>query len=552
MPGSDPSHAFSKVPQAHIPRSQFDLSHKHTTDIDAGILYPLFDMEVGPADTFDVDVTGVIQMLSLKQQLMDSLYLDLHWWFCPHRLVWGNFPTQQGERLDPDTDINITSPVMGQTADGPFTAQTMADYLGWPLDVNTGDMTNLPTAFVPRSYNLIYNTWYRDQNLIDSVLVPLGDGPDQMVDFPLRRRGKRKDRFTSMLPWPQKGASVGIPLGGTAPLQVTGSPTNFSIPGFDATMRSAAGGAGTNYGNVWQTFSSGDILSHPAGSPPATTDVYVHVDGNDVPFSDLAPGMEADLSSATAVTINALRLAVATQQLLERDARGGTRFTEVIHSHFGVVSPDARLQRPEYLGGGTIPIMVHSVVNQTQTASGPALGQRAAFGEATFVKQAGFVQSFTEHGTLLCIGSVRQEYTYWQGLHRKYQNYTRYDNYLPTFATVGEQPVYTRELLCDGSAQDDVVMGYQEAWAHLRSELGKVTSKMRPSATGTLAAWHLAQVFTNTPDPLELTQDFIEENPPMARVVAVPSEPIFNVDLYCSVKATRPLPVFSAPGLLTL
>lgn len=530
VPGAPVSSQLAKVPQANIQRSTFDLSHGHKTNIDAGFLYPLADFEVLPGDTFRLGVSGVVQMLALKQQLMDALHLDLHWWFVPNRLVMDEWVLLNGERPDPDTPIDVLVPIV-ESGTG-FVADSYADFMGWPLGIAQANMTESPIALPLRALVLTYNTWYRDQNLIDSVPLNTGSTNDTMADFPLLRRGKRKDPFTSMLPWAQKGDPVSVPLGTTAPVVSDGtSPTFVSLGG--------GGMSGNLYAPTALGVSNGlNLLAVGGGVLGAN---------HNVAFD--SSGLEVDLSAATAITINALRLAFATQQVLELFARGGTRYPEVIQSLFGVTNPDARLQRPEFLGGASVPINIHSVVNQTATASGPAMGVRTAFGHAQFMDQAQVMHSFTEHGWVLLVASVRQEYTYWQGLDRRFTRRSLYQYYMPPFAMLGEQDVRRWELFMDGTAGDDNLLGYQERWVDYRWQKSKVTSLMRPSASGTLASFHLAQQFDNT---LELGQDFIEENPPLARVVAVTDEPVFNVDLFVQNIAARALPVSSVPGLRSM
>lgn len=520
VPGSDPSHAFSKVAQADIQRSAFDLSRSHKTTVDTDYLYPFFSEEVIPGDTFSVAPTIVAQMLTLKQQLMDSLFMDIHYWFVPRRLVWTNWQKMQGERENPDDSIDYTIPQTVAPAVTGWEEGTIYDYLALPTKVPALSAD----ACYLRAYNLIYNTWYRDTSLIDSVTVPTDNGPDAYSTYTLLKRGKRKDYITSCLPWPQKGDAVSLPFGDTAPVELLGtitSPMTMRL----ASDRSVAGNTNLDQNGGYIVNASAEgLVVDPNGQ------------------------LYTDLSAATAVTINALRQAITIQQLLERDARGGTRYTEIIHSHFGVVSPDARLQRPEYLGGGTIPVMIHSVVNTNQ-ASGSVLGNRAAFGNAVSSGGLGFTQSFTEHGIILGLLSIRQEYTYQQGLDRRFSRQTRYDFYMPTFANLGEQAVLRKEVSALGTSVDAETFGYQERWAEYRCALGRVTGKFRSNATGTLDSWHLAQEISGTPT---LNQDFIEENVPVDRVVNVPSEPIFSIDSFTAVRATRPLPVFSTPGLRVL
>jgi len=519
VPGSDPSHAFSKVAQADIQRSKFNLSHEHKTTIDAGYLYPLFNFEVIPGDTFDAKVTGVVQMLSLLQQLMDSLYMDLHWWFVPNRLTWTNWERMNGQRTDPSQSIDITMPLLTPPVAG-FTQGSYADYMGYPLGVASANFTEKPTANYLRSLNLIYNTWYRDQNLIDSVTVNTDDGPDAYTDYPLLRRGKRKDYFTGALPWPQKGDSVLLPLGDTAPVVSTGLLQLGSI-----------GGA------------SRDIRMEPIANQYVS---YSGATAGAITAMEYKSGLEVDMASATSVTINALRLAIATQQLLERDARGGTRYVEIVLSHFGVISPDARLQRPEYLGGGTVGINV-SPVAQTFTNAEVAAGDLGAV--ATGLGSAGFQKSFTEHGWVLGLVSVRAEQNYQNGIEKMWNRRTRYDHYWPALAHLGEQGIQTREIFAVGDVvADDAIWGYQERYAEYRYKPSRITGLMASNATVSLDYWHLAVDYGDVVPPLN--GYFLAENPPIERVIAVTNQPHFILDMWFDLKCQRPMPVYSVPGMV--
>ena len=385
---------------------------------------------------------------------------------------------------------------------------------------NTGTVSHC--AFWPRAYNLIWNEWFRDENLQNSVVVDTGDGPDNVANYTLLRRGKRKDYFTSALPWPQKGASVTLPLGTSAPLK-TNSP-NFG----DRVSILNASGVNTNL-----LASDPELkLSNTAGT--ATSLMY------------------ADLTAATAATINQLRQSFQIQKLLERDARGGTRYTEIIRAHFGVISPDARLQRPEYIGGGSTSININPIAQTSGTnASGTStpMGTLAAMGTA-LAHNHGFTYSATEHGVILGLVCVRADLTYQQGLHRMWNRSTRYDFYFPAFATLGEQAVLNEEIYVRGDANDLGVFGYQERWAEYRYMPSRISSLFRSTAAGTIDGWHLAQRFTTLPT---LNNTFIQENPPVSRVVAVGAAANgqqFIFDSFFDVKKARPMPMYSVPGLI--
>jgi hypothetical protein len=387
-------------------------------------------------------------------------------------------------------------------------------------------------AFFTRAYNLIWNDWFRDENLQNSAVVNTGDGPDTSpaTNYTLLRRGKRHDYFTSALPWPQKGQSVTLPLGSTAPIAVNNALS-------DGTTR-------------YLTVNNNAGVAKGIYRQSATDGIYMNSSGPASVPNSLA--LYADLSAATAATINQLRQSFQIQKLLERDARGGTRYTEIIRAHFGVISPDARLQRPEYLGGGSSPVNVNPIAQTSGTgASGTTapLGNLAAMGTA-LAHGHGFTQSFTEHGVIIGLVSVRADLTYQQGLRKMWNRSTRYDFYFPAFAMLGEQAVLNREIYCDGSANDANVFGYQERWAEYRYNPSQISGLFKSTSAGTIDPWHLAQKFTSLPT---LNSTFIQDTPPVSRIVAVGAAANgqqFLLDTFFDIKAARPLPMYSVPGLI--
>ena len=430
-----------------------------------------------------------------------------------------------GEQANPSDSISYVVPQITSPAGG-YAVGSLFDHFGLPTAGQiTGSNTVTHNALPLRAYNLIYNQWFRDENLQNSVVVNTGDSGDDVTDYTMVRRGKRKDYFTGALPWPQKGASVALPLTGNAQVVTNGSQPNFH------SMTTAV------QGPLMQSATEGLYAS-------------AAVTGN-MRFGDNT-GLVADLSTVTAATINQLRQSFQIQRLLERDARGGTRYTELLRAHFGVTPQDYRLQRPEYIGGGSTYVNVNPIAQTSATSiSGGAtpLGNLAAMGTA-LASGHGFTYHAQEHGYIIGLVSVRADLTYQQGLPKMWSRETRYDFYFPVFAHLGEQAILNKEIYVTGTSTDDDVFGYQERWAEYRYKPSQITGLFKSTSSGTIDAWHYAQKFTSLPT---LNNTFIQETPPIERTTAVGASANgqqFLMDAFFDCKMARPMPMYSVPGLI--
>lgn len=568
---------FSQIPNSPIQRSVFDRSHDYKTTMDAGYLIPFFVDEVLPGDTFKLRVNAFVRMNTLVAPFMDNVFMDTFFFFVPTRLVWDNWQRFCGEQKNPGDSTDFLIPSLSGT--NTFTNGSIFDYMGLPTGVSL-DPANTPINALPfRAYNLIYNEWFRDENLIDSIPVLTTDGPDPVSNYTLRKRAKRHDYFTSALPWPQKGPSVEIGLSGNAPVNGFDGSTSFDFvsPSFNGSVVNGGFQLGANNSNYlnglkinWGSgatkggLEGSQILQKQYGSgftniigQEGSTDSDFKfagsLQGYNFKFSGgkltalgSPDGIYADLSGVNAVSINDLRQAFQIQKFYEKWARGGSRYTETLRVMFNVISPDARLQRPEYLGGTHSRVNVVPTAQTSSTDSVSPQSNLSAFG-VLGDSAHGFNKSFVEHGYVIGLVCLRADITYQQGLNRMWSRRQLFDFYWPTLAHLGEQVVYNKEIYTQGTAEDDGVFGYQERYAEYRYKPSMITGKLRSTDPQTLDVWHLAQKFDTLP---KLNQDFIEENPPINRVIAVQNEPQFFADFWFDLKTSRPMPVYSVPGLV--
>lgn len=527
-------HSFDTVARLDIPRSLFDLSHGHKTTFDGGYLVPIFWDEALPGDSFSIRPTSLIRMTTPIVPFMDNIRASWFFFSVPKRLVWENWEDYiTGSHNGKLGTTHTTIPQIVLSDSDLSTAGSIYDYFGLPIN-QLGINKSISVSALPlRAYNLIYNEWFRDENLCAETVVNLGDTGDTFETFSLKKRGKRHDYFTSSLPFVQKGPDVTLSALTSAPVIGNGTALGFT-------------NGTTNFGVTCATNLSGwsGLFGKPVGDNTLTGNVAAQA-AVGLTTDASKSGAIADLSDATLFTINSLREAFAVQHLLERDARGGTRYVESLLSHFGVQCPDFRLQRPEFLGGGTQDVQVTSIAQTSGTDTNSPQGNLAAVAKS--VGRVDIRASFTEHCIVIGLLCLTCDLTYQKGLHRFWTKKERTEEYWREFANLGEQPVFEKEIYCDGSDTDNSVFGYQERYAEYRYKPSMITGKMRSSLSDSLDVWHLSQDFESAPS---LSQDFIEENPPFKRVLAVQNEPEWLCDIWFDYKALRPLPLFGEPSLL--
>lgn len=568
-------HRFSDAPAMYMKRTKFDRSHVYKTTFNSGKLIPVFIDEVLPGDTTRMSVNYFARLATPIKPIMDNIYLDWFFFFVPNRLVWEHWQNFCFEQEDPDDSTDYVIPTVSATGNSENAyIGSLWDYFGLP--VNTpGNLSGI-SALPFRGVYLIWNEWFRDENLQKSVKIQKGDtnevlnssrsaeqpswvftsGTSIVPGLACPPRGKRHDYFTSALPWTQKGPGVSVGLAGTASIVDPSPGAGYLLHSSSNQLAavSAYGGDGSSSGGNRKASGTGSItFNRGSGSVWSNVGGFAGNTSDSITMSAqtastyLGNDSYVDLDTSSIFTINSLRTAFQMQKFYERLARGGSRYTEVLRSFFGVVSPDARLQRPEFLGSFTKMVNVNPIAQTSATDDTSPQGNLSAYG-VTAAKFHGFTKSFVEHGYVFGFVCARADLTYQQGINKMWLRSTVYDFYWPTFAHLGEQAIELREIYAQGTEADDTVFGYQERYAEYRYKPSQITGKFRSSVVnGSLDKWHLSQFFKNAPT---LNEEFIMENPPIERIIAVPSEPEFLLDIGFRYTTVRPMPMFGTPGLV--
>lgn len=565
-------HRFSDAPAMYMRRTKFDRSHVYKTTFDSGKLIPVFIDEVLPGDTARMSVNYFARLATPIKPIMDNIYLDWFFFFVPNRLVWEHWQNFCFEQEDPDdaTDYVIPAVTATSNSDNAYVG-SLWDYFGLPVNTS-GNLSGI-NALPFRGVYLIWNEWFRDENLQKSVKIQKGDanevlnsarsaeqpswvftsGTNILPGFACPPRGKRHDYFTSALPWTQKGPGVSVGLAGTASIVDPSPSTGFLLHSTEKQL-AAVSAYESGSGGYRVTSGVGSIeFGRPGDTSTSTVGGFAGNYSGHITMSAQAASTYlgndsyVDLDTSSIFTINSLRTAFQMQKFYERLARGGSRYTEVLRSFFGVVSPDARLQRPEFLGSFTKMVNVNPIAQTSATDNTSPQGNLSAYG-VTAAKFHGFTKSFVEHGYVFGFVCARADLTYQQGINKMWLRSTVYDFYWPTFAHLGEQAIELREIYAQGVEADSSVFGYQERYAEYRYKPSQITGKFRSAVVnGSLDKWHLSQFFSNAPT---LNEEFIVENPPIDRIIAVTSEPEFLLDIGFRYTTVRPMPMFGTPGLV--